>query len=212
MSTPKTRKDTKGNRKGAAPQDKPIPEEKHDSGLLERSKYSLDLINTWITSADSKISTSCGIVSVVVAVLVFVAENILSKIDRANGAIEPWKTLFIITAAGSVITFILSLFFHLLALSPKFFAGKNTGDQSKNKKCNIFYEDIKDYKDAEDYISAVRKISENQFVDDVLRETYYNSKICSTKMHRFKIGLWTAFASIVLILICALCYFQMYHH
>ena len=211
MSTPKTRKDTKGNRKGAAPQEKPIPEEKHDTGLMERSKYSLDLINTWITSADSKISTSCGIVSVV-AVLVFVAENILSKIDRANGAIEPWKTLFIITAAGSVITFILSLFFHLLALSPKFFAGKNTGDQSKNKKCNIFYEDIKDYKDAEDYISAVRKISENQFVDDVLRETYYNSKICSTKMHRFKIGLWTAFASIVLILICALCYFQMYHH
>ena len=192
MSTPKTRKDTKGNRKGAAPQEKPIPEEKHDTGLMERSKYSLDLINTWITSADSKISTSCGIVSV--------------------GAIEPWKTLFIITAAGSVITFILSLFFHLLALSPKFFAGKNTGDQSKNKKCNIFYEDIKDYKDAEDYISAVRKISENQFVDDVLRETYYNSKICSTKMHRFKIGLWTAFASIVLILICALCYFQMYHH
>ena len=182
MSTPKTRKDTKGNRKGAVPQENSIPGEKHDSGLLERSKYSLDLINAWITSADSKISTSCGIVSVVVAVLVFVAENILSKIDRANGAIEPWKTLFIITAAGSVFTFILSLFFHLLALSPKFFAGKNTGDQSKNKKCNIFYEDIKDYKDAEDYICAVRKMTENQFVDDVLLETYCNSKICSRRI------------------------------
>ena len=106
---PKTRKDIKGNRKGAAPQDKPILEEKHDSCLLERSKYSLDLINTWITSADSKISTSCGIVSVVVAVLVFVAENILSKIDRTNGAIELWKIWFIITAAGAVITFLLSL-------------------------------------------------------------------------------------------------------
>ena len=144
--------------------------------------------------------------------LVFVAENILSKIDRTHGAIEPWKTWFIITAAGAVITFLLSLFFHLLALSPKFFAGKNTGDQSKNKKCNIFYEDIKDYEDTEDYIGAVRKISENQFVDDVLRETYCNSKICSKKMHRFKIGLWIAFVSIVLILICAICYFLMYHH
>ena len=212
MSTPKTRKDTKGNRKGTAPQDKPIPEEKHDSGLLERSKYSLDLINTWITSADSKISISCGIVSVVVVVLVFVAENILSKINTANGAIEPWKTRFIITAAGAVLTFILSLFFHLLALSPKFFAGKSTGNQSKNTKCNIFYEDIKDYIDAEDYISTVRKMSENQFVNDVIRETYYNSKICSMKMHRFKIGLWTALVSIVLIFICALCYFLMYHH
>lgn len=212
MSMPKTRRDTKGNRKGAVHQEKPIPEEKHDSGLLERSKYSLELINTWITSADSKISTSCGIVSVVVAVLVFVTENILSKINTTNGAIEPWKTRFIIAAVGAVITFILSLFFHLLALSPKFFTGKNTGDQSKNKKCNIFYEDIKDYKDAEDYISAARKMTENQFVDDVLRETYYNSEICSTKMHIFKIGLWTAFVSIILILICALCYFLMYHH
>ena len=212
MSTSKTRKNTKGNRKGAAPQEKPIPAEKYDSGLIERCKYSQDLINTWITSADSKISTSCGIVSVVVAVLVFVVENILSKIDTTNGAIEPWKSQFIISAAGAVITFILSLFFHLLALSPKFFAGKNTGDQSKNNKCNIFYEDIKDYKDAEDYIHAVRKMSENEFVDDVLRETYYNSRICSKKMHRFKIGLWMAFVSMILILICALCYFLMYHH
>lgn len=148
----------------------------------------------------------------VMAVLVFVAENILSKINTTNGAIEPWITWFIITAAGAVITFIVSLFFHLLALSPKFFAGKNTGDQSKNNKCNIFYEDIKDYKDAEDYINAVRKMAENEFVDDVLRETYYNSIICSKKMHRFKIGLWTALVSIVLILLCALCYFLMYHH
>ena len=113
MNTSKTNTDTKGNRKGAAPQEKPIPEEKHDTGLMERSKYSLDLINTWITSADSKISTSCGIVSVVVAVLVFVAENILSKIDRTNGAIEPWKTWFIITSTGAMITFILSLFLGL---------------------------------------------------------------------------------------------------
>jgi len=212
MSTLKTRKDTKGNRKDAASQEKTFQAEKHDSGLLERSKYSLDLINSWITSADSKISTSCGIVSVVVAVMVFVAENILSKIDRTNGAMEPWRTLFIITAAGAVITFISSLFLHLLALSPKFFAGKKTGDQSKNKRCNIFYDDIKDYNNAEDYISVVRKMSENQFVDDVFRETYYNSNICSTKMHRFKIGLWMAFASVALILICGLCYFLMYHH
>ena len=212
MSTPKTRKDTKGNRKGAAPQEKPIPEEKHDSGLLERSKYSLDLINTWISSADSKISTSCGIVSVVVAVLVFVAENILSKIDRTNGAIEPWRILFIITALIAVISFLLSLLYHIRALSPSFFSGKSKSEQGKKGKCCIFYEDIKDYKDAEEYIRVVRKMPEDQFVDDILREVYCNSDICSKKMHEFKKGLWIAFASITMIIICAICYFQMYHH
>ena len=138
MSTPKTRKDTKGNRKGAAPQEKPIPEEKHDSSLLERSKYSLDLINTWITSADSKISTSCGIVSVVVAVLVFVAENILSKIDRTNGAIEPWRTLFIIAALIAVISFLLSLLYHIRALSPSFFLEKVKASRAKRENAVSF--------------------------------------------------------------------------
>lgn len=108
-----------------------------DSGLLERSKYSLDLINTWITSADSKISTSCGIVSVVVAVLVFVVENILSKIDTANGAIEPWKTLFIVAALIAVIMFLISLFCHLRALSPSFFLEKIK--VSRVKKRNVAF-------------------------------------------------------------------------
>ena len=211
MSTSKTRKDTKGNRKGAAPQEKPIPEKKHDSGLLERSKYSLNLINTWITSADSKISISCGIVSVVVAVLVFVAENLLSKIDRTNGAIEPWRTLFIIAALIAASTFLLSLFCHIRALSPSFFSGKDKSEQSKKEKCCIFYEDIKDYKGTEEYIRVVREMSEDQFVDDILREVYCNSDICSKKMHEFKKGLWIAFVSITMIIICAVCYFQMYH-
>lgn len=211
MNTPKTKKDTKGNRK-TAPQEILIPAEKHDNGLLERSKYSLDLINGWITSADSKISTSCGIVSVVVAVLVFVAENILSKIDTANGAAEPWKSFFIVTALIAVITFVLSLFCHIRALSPSFFSGKGKSEQGKKGKCCIFYEDIKDYKDAEEYIRVVRKMPEDQFVDDILREVYCNSDICSKKMHEFKKGLWMAFVSITMILVCAVCYFQMYHH
>lgn len=212
MSTSRTRKDTTEKIKAATPQEKNVPEEMRDSGLLERSKYSLDLINTWITSADSKISTSCGIVSVVVAVLVFVVENILSKIDTANGAIEPWKTLFIVAALIAVIMFLISLFCHLRALSPSFFSGKDKSKQSKKEKCCIFYEDIKDYKNADEYIRAVRKMSEDQFVDNILQEAYCNSDICSKKMHEFKKGLWTAFASIVMIIVCAVCYFQMYHH
>lgn len=211
MNTSKTNTDTKGNRKPPVAQEKTVSEGKNDSGLLDRSMYCLDLINGWITSADSKISTSCGIVSVVVSVLVFVLENALSKIDISNGAMEPWKTLFIITGLGAVIAFVSSLFFHFFALSPNFFTGQNKGDHSK-KKCNIYYDDIKDYKDADEYISEVRKMSENQFVDDVFLEVYSNAKICSKKMHRFKKGLWIAFVSIVLILNCAMCYFLMYYH
>lgn len=45
--------------------------------LLDQSKYTLDLVNTWINGADTKVSVSCGIFSVIIAAIVFAAENIL---------------------------------------------------------------------------------------------------------------------------------------
>jgi hypothetical protein len=211
MSIEKIEKNTKVNKRFRQSFEHHVSENKSSKGLLERSKYSLDLVNDWIVSADSKISTSCGIVSVAVAVLVFVAENMLSKIDIANKTIiESWETWFFITAICAVITFLFSLFFHFFALNPSFFSGHKKNENSEKKKCNIFYEDIKEYKNAEEYISAARKMSEDQFIDDALREIYANSIICSKKMHRFRIGLWCAFATIMLIFICSFCYFMIY--
>ena len=211
MSTVKTRKDIKGNK--SVPNSEPVLfKSSNESDLFERSNYILDLINGWIVAADSKISTSGGIISVVVAVFVFVAENVLSKVNTAKGAIEPWKTFFIMTAVGTLISFLVSLYYHFRALSPNFFTGKSNGEKGKKKKCNIFYENIKDYNNTEEYISAIKNMSEDQFVNDILSEVYCNSDICSQKMHNFQIGLWFAFLTIVLILLCSLCYFQMYHH
>lgn len=53
MNTSKTNTDTKGNSKPPVAQEKTVSEGKSDSGLLDRSMYCLDLINGWITSADS---------------------------------------------------------------------------------------------------------------------------------------------------------------
>lgn len=210
MNTQKTRKNTKENRKVVTNQEKNI-QENCGSELIERSKYSLDLINYWIKSADSKISISGGIISIVVAVLVFVAENLLSKVDTTNGYTESWRFCFIVTSAVAVISFLYSLFCHFNALSPNFFSGDTSGGQSKRKKCCIFFEDIKDYKNAEEYKHVMKKITEKQFVDDILQEVYSNSHICSKKMHEFKKGLWSAFLSIAMIMGSVICYVKMYH-
>ena len=50
--------------------------------LLDQSKYTLDLVNTWINGADTKVSVSCGIFSVIIAAIVFAAENILGNIGK----------------------------------------------------------------------------------------------------------------------------------
>ena len=209
MSTEKTRKNTKGNRAPRTTPEQASQVAKTEQNLLDRSKYNLGLVNSWIFAADSKISTSCGIVSVVTGVLVFVSENLLSKIPTDNGVDCKYEVLFVFFSIGAVITFLLSLFFHLWALSPSFLSG--FGKTNINRSV-VFYEDIKNYESAEQYVQAVKKTPEDKYVDEIFAEVYYNSIICSDKMHRFKIGEWLALGSIVLILLSSLFYVLMYHH
>ena len=204
MSSQKIQKNTRETKKEI------INDNNRDERILERSKDTLVLINGWIASADSKISTSCGIISVIVAIIVFVAENILSKIDRVNGAINPWKSLFIFFAVVSMIMFILSLISYLSALCPSFFKGEST--ETLKRKCNIFYEDIRGYTDVEEYTRAFKRMTDKQYINDVIFEIYNNSQICSKKMHKFKRGLWFSFVCVACIIACSICYFMMYYH
>ena len=59
--------------------DTSFPSSEEKSTLFSRSQYSLDLVNSWINGADTKVSISCGIFSVVIAVIVFLADRNLSS-------------------------------------------------------------------------------------------------------------------------------------
>ena len=56
-------------------------EKKSEEDRLEQSKYSLDLVNTWISSADTKVSICSGVLSVVVAAVVFCANLIMGWVN-----------------------------------------------------------------------------------------------------------------------------------
>lgn len=124
--------------------------------LLDRSRYNLELVNGWFIAADSKTSASCGIVSVVVAVLVYVAENLLSKLLTENGIDGNWKMLFMFSAISAVLTFILSVFFHIWALSPSFLSESN--NKTNTMKPIIFFEDIREFKNVTEYIEVAKKL------------------------------------------------------
>lgn len=181
------------------------------SSLLERSKYSLDLVNTWINVADTKVSISCGVFSVIFAVIVFVAENLLGKLDepeQINGYIY---MLFFIALVFTVILFLVAIFFHIWAVKPSFFSGSMSSKKQSKKEAvqpafSIFYDEIRVFKKPADYIKAAKGISEEQFTDEILKEVYYNSVICSKKMRRFKAGIFFAFMAILLSLVSCILY------
>ena len=147
--------------------------------LLDRSRYNLELVNGWFVAADSKTSASCGIVSVAVAVLVYVAENLLSKLLTENGIDGNWKMLFMFSAISAVLTFILSVFFHIWALSPSFLSESN--NKTNTMKPIIFFEDIREFKNVTEYIEVAKRTTEDEYTEEIFREVYYNATICSKK-------------------------------
>lgn len=177
------------------------------TSLLERSEYNLDLVNNWISNADTKVSISSGVFSVIVAAIVFIAENVLKSIDKSSGLNPSLYSWFIVAVITSAVAFLASEFFHLLAISPNLKGGKKRKQEKKEPQFSIFYEHIRLFNKEEDYISSARKASEVFYENEVLKEIFYNSKICSSKMKCFRIAIWTGWSSIVLIVIsCALYY------
>lgn len=184
--------------------------ESKDSSLPERSKYTLELVNNNIANADSKVSISSGVFSVVVAVIVFIAENILKDIDKTNGINPTYHRWFVCLVILSAVVFLGSEFFHLWAISPSFFAEKKDKQRKKKPTFSIFYDEIRQFENFELYIEAAKKATESCFETEVLKEVYFNSKICSNKMKRFKVGLWLGGLSVALIIASCILYYCSY--
>ena len=194
-------------------QEKASGSSESSSTLLERSQYSLDLVNTWINVADTKVSISCGVFSVIIAVIVFVAENLLGKLDEPEHVNRYIFTLFHISVVITVVMFLVSIFFHIRAISPSFFSGSKSSKKQSKKRAvqpafSIFYDEIRAFENSADYVKAAKGVSEEQFTDEILKEVYYNSTICSQKMRRFKSGICFAFVAILMCIVsCSLYYF-----
>lgn len=196
-------------------QEKEIACTESTSSLLERSQYSLDLVNMWINSADTKVSISCGVFSVIIAVIVFTAENILGNLEKPEQINCLLYSLFSIAVIVTVIGFLASIFFHLWAINPSFFSGSNylkklSKQDLAKPSFSIFYDEIRSFKSPADYIKTAKNVSEEQFADEILKEIYCNSKICSQKMRRFKTGITLAFITIGLCIISCILYYCSY--
>lgn len=173
---------------------------------IEEGKYTLNLVNYWINNVDTKVSISCALFSIVFAVIVFLSDKFLSTIDKAETFKCHFFTLFCIFVSLTVISFVTSLYFHFKAIIPNFSGGKKTS----NGKFSIFFEDINNFESPESYYKTFRDTSKDKFVREIAFEIYYNSCICSKKMHRFKMGVIFSIISIILVVVSSYLYYKTY--
>lgn len=171
---------------------------------VESNKYTLELVNGWINNADTKISIACGISSVVLAVIAFGAENILGDLAKNNGLNGYVMSLFGLAFAVACVTFLASLWYYFLALNPSLISSKS---EIEKPKYSIFYKDISRFANVDAYMECTKDVTEEEFNQELMREIYINSDICTKKMQRFKSGMWCSVISIfATVSACALFY------
>ena len=84
---------------------------------IERNKYVLDSVNMWINNADSKIGLAFAILSAILALIVFVTEDWLSKIEHTKND-NTLMYFFYSFVVLSVVFFLLSVIFYFLCIIP----------------------------------------------------------------------------------------------
>lgn len=170
-----------------------MAQEKRDEGKLERNKCIYEQINGWIENADNKVSVSCGIFSGVFGVITFLTERITEQGTKD----ECWRTISQLFFVGSLILMLASILFYVMAINPNLGkSGKKKDGTVKKKQYPVFFGDIAEMS-LDDYKRTINQATEADLINELQTETHYNSKICSKKMKRYKIGLWLSFAAIL---------------
>jgi len=156
----------------------------------KQNEYVLNLVNGWISNADSKVEIAMGIFAAIFSIFSSIIISTIKNIKSINACIY-WCVLSL--CIFSVFIFIISLFFYLRSLIPHF----NSDKKDIKKNYSIFFEEIKEFGSSEEYFNAVKESKLIDYNKELAKEIYYNSKICSSKMHNFKMGIILSSISLI---------------
>lgn len=182
---------------------------KNDSYEVEQKindyRYELDSINAWIVNADNKVSIYCGLYSIVLAVIAFVAKYILFDDTPADVGCSCYRW-FQFFAIMTLLSFLTAIYFYTWAVKPNMI-GKTKKNNTDIRENSLFYKDISRFRSADEYIKIVYEADRDDYCKELLKEVYFNSKVCTEKMKHFQVGVIASGASIFLAVIaCSLYY------
>lgn len=147
---------------------------------IEQNKFTLNMVSHWIDSADTKIEIAFAFFSACFSAM----QLIISKMFTAYTVESCFIKYTVCTLPIiSIMLFSIGFLFFISALKPRFSSSKDIN------KYSIFYEKIASFNSEKEFAVCNKNATESEFEDEVRLEIYYLSRICSKKMHKFKIGL-----------------------
>lgn len=148
---------------------------------IDQNKYIFDLINQWIQHAENKASLLLAFVVALSGIIQFVCSKLIIPTYETSPKIF---IIFIIVLTLVIIFFIISIIFFLTVIFPSLTSYNSTGN-----KYSIFFKDIASFQSFDSYYKLVIETNDKQFNEEIIKEIYINSKICSKKMKHIKLAI-----------------------
>lgn len=154
---------------------------------IEEAKSILDRIIGFVNSCDNKIAIALGIYGVVVAV-VFTDGSISSIKTIISEALKSNNIMYLIIFAfiSFVFLFVLSNFIRALIARKDVSIYK---DGLSTKESYLFWGDICKRENYQLYHEEIKHISETEYLNDLITQIYFNSKICTIKHKYYNQGI-----------------------
>lgn len=145
---------------------------------IDQNKYTFDLINQWIQHAENKASLLLAFVIALSGIIQFVCSKLIIPTYETTPKVF---IIFIIVLTLGTVSFIIAIIFFLIVIFPSL-----TSFNSSENKYSIFFEDIASFQSFDSYHKVVIETNDEQFNEEIIKEIYINSKICSKKMKNIK--------------------------
>ena len=155
---------------------------------VEIAQDTLDRIIGFINACDTKVSIILAIFGIIVTIIftgnISIIENLKNIINDSKNI----KCLSIFLLLISIVIFLYGLIMLFMALYA-------------NIKAIIYFKDISLSEDYEAYKQKIKNMSSENFLDDIIKQIYKNSMICSKKYERYNLGIKCSTLGFILFII-----------
>lgn len=173
------------------------------SSDTDKLHLTLDRIIGFISNCDTKVSFWFSFFGVILTILSTLKtptkEAITSILCATPRNITGEAIIFVFFV--SAIFFVIGIYFLSRALIAKI-------TNNEDRKSNIFFGHIASHRNQQAYLSDLKSIDLNKYIEDLVSQIYINSKICEQKFKNYNKGVKMSGISIIFLLISWLYIFQ----
>lgn len=171
-----------------------------EKGFSKETAFrTLELINSWINNADTKVSFALAFATTVLGLIFYNAGSEPKALQEFKTAYAD-KTICFSNWSSVAILFLMYITF-LIVLICFFMSLRGKVDNSNKKKSIFFFGTIADYS-IDDYKSKVFSMNEHELEKDLAEQIHINSQICRNKFKWYNRGFVFLIISAILCVGC----------